>query len=66
LIGTAIIGIVGVIFVGAVKGTQDNNLTYGINGFVETRCISGYQFTVGERGHVHQIYDENGRGLPCK
>jgi hypothetical protein len=43
-----------------------NQITFGVNGITETRCINGYQFTVGDGGQARQILDEFGRGIKCK
>lgn len=40
--------------------------TMGINGFIETRCIGGYQFAVGNNGSPEQILNEEGQGIPCE
>lgn len=43
----------------------ESNITFGINGMTETRCINGFKFIVGERGHVQQMLNENGGGVKC-
>lgn len=45
--------------------TGNSNITFGMNGAVETRCISGMQFTIDQTGHTRQIMDEFGKGLRC-
>lgn len=37
----------------------------GVNGVVETRCINGLQFVVGQNGQSTQVYDTLGRGVAC-
>lgn len=63
LIVIAIIGIVGSI--GASFFMNQGSFSYGINGFTETRCEGGYKFVVGARGHLQQVLNEKGGGVPC-
>jgi prepilin-type N-terminal cleavage/methylation domain-containing protein len=44
---------------------NSNSTSWGINGFTETRCINGYTFVVGQRGHLQQMIGTNGGGVPC-
>ena len=48
--------------VGAVNG----NVSVGINGITESRCIEGYKFVVGDGGQARQILDEFGKGVRCE
>ena len=48
----------------ALEGT--GNITWGINGMTESRCIEGYKFVVGEKGQARQILDEFGKGVRCE
>ena len=43
----------------------NNNITVGINGITESRCIEGYKFVVGQDGNARQILDEFGKGVRC-
>lgn len=43
-----------------------SNITYGINGMTETRCINGFKFIVGEQGRVQQMLNETGGGIKCE
>ena len=43
-----------------------SNISYGINGVTETRCINGMKFVVGQSGSVQQILGPNGGGVPCQ
>lgn len=52
------------VFFGTSQGT--GNLSIGINGMTESRCIEGYKFVVGERGQARQILDEFGKGVKCQ
>lgn len=39
--------------------------SYGVNGLIEVRCMDNLKFVVGERGHVTQVLDANGKGVKC-
>jgi len=54
------------IVAGAVGGVSGNsNISYGINGMTESRCIEGYKFIIGTEGNPRQILDEFGKGVRC-
>lgn len=58
-----------VLFAGArasLEGVSNGNLSWGINGMTESRCIEGYKFVVGDRGQARQILDEFGKGVRCE
>jgi prepilin-type N-terminal cleavage/methylation domain-containing protein len=65
MICIAIAGILGSIAFSFFASKTDSNTTWGINGFTETRCINGYTFVVGQRGHLQQMIGTNGGGVPC-
>jgi prepilin-type N-terminal cleavage/methylation domain-containing protein len=69
MIVVAIIGILAAIivpaFLGHSQGTT-SNYSWGINGGVEERCISGYKFVIGNKGQPTQILDQLGKGVPCE
>jgi prepilin-type N-terminal cleavage/methylation domain-containing protein len=66
MVVVTIIGIVGLMVLGAVNGTAPgNSLSIGVNGLTESRCIEGYKFVVGEHGQARQILDEFGKGVRC-
>ena len=44
----------------------DGNVSVGVAGVVETRCIDGYSFLVGQAGRVQQVLNENGGGIACQ
>lgn len=52
----------------AIVGTSqgNNNISFGINGMTESRCIEGYKFIVGQEGQARQILDEFGKGVRCE
>ena len=60
----AMIAIVGVVVAGSSEG--QSNISFGINGLTETRCINGYQFIVGSSGSAQQVLGANGGGVTCK
>jgi prepilin-type N-terminal cleavage/methylation domain-containing protein len=64
----AIGGIIIAIALPVLMGTtgQTNNISWGVNGMTESRCIEGYKFIVGERGQARQILDEFGKGVRCE
>ena len=68
MIVIAILGIVAAIAIPAVVGNNQGNTNYsiGVNGMVEERCISGYKFVVGGKGHPTQVLDQFGKGVPCQ
>lgn len=46
-------------------GITNQNMSFGPNGQVETRCIDGYKFIVGNSGSVQQMLDASGGGVRC-
>ena len=68
MICIAIVGIIASIAVPAIMGTTGGttNISWGINGVTESRCIDGYKFVIGEHGQVRQILDEFGKGVRCE
>ena len=51
--------------IGGIIHTNSKNVSVGINGIVETRCINGLQFIVGEKGRSTQVMDTYGHGVSC-
>lgn len=48
-------------------GTSGNsNVSIGINGVTESRCIEGYKFVMDQKGNARQILDEFGKGVRCQ
>jgi len=69
LILIAIFGIVMALTLPAIMGVSSNTestLTFGVTGYTEERCISGFKFVTGSRGAPAQILDAQGHGIPCK
>lgn len=73
MIVIAIVGIIAAIAFPVIFGTTHfgttqngvSNLSMGFNGMVEERCIGGYRFVIGNKGHPAQILDQAGKGVPC-
>ena len=56
----------GLIIAGGFAGMSGNsNISIGINGMSESRCIEGYKFIVDQNGNTRQILDEFGKGARC-
>jgi hypothetical protein len=53
-------------FVNAITGTGTSNISYGVNGTAESRCIEGYKFILDTKGNTRQILDEFGKGVRCE
>ena len=69
LVLIAIFGIVMAVTIPAIMGVSSNTestLTFGVTGYTEERCISGFKFVTGSRGAPAQILDAQGHGIPCK
>lgn len=63
----AIIVILAMVAVPAIVGAKsgNSNISVGINGITESRCIEGYKFIIGDHGRPQQILDEFGKGVRC-
>ena len=44
---------------------REVNSVYTPNGLVQTRCINGFLFVIGNNGAPQQVMDSLGRGAPC-
>lgn len=64
MVAVTICSILFLLVVGATGG--QGNLSFGINGLTESRCIEGYKFVIGEHGQARQILDEFGKGVRCE
>ena len=64
----AICGILTAIALPLLLGSKqgNSNISIGINGMTESRCIEGYKFIIGQEGHARQILDELGKGVKCE
>ena len=55
------------VIVGAGTAMSGNsNISIGINGVTESRCIEGYKFITDQNGNTRQILDEFGKGARCE
>ena len=63
-----IVMIVGTIGFNFYIGSQNgfSNISVGVNGMTESRCIDGYKFTIDQRGFTRQIMDSVGHGVQCE
>ena len=58
---------IGMFVFNAANGFSNaGNISFGINGMTESRCIEGYKFIVGQEGQARQILDEFGKGVRCE
>ncbi len=64
----AVLGIVVAIAMPVLMGStgQTNNVSWGVNGMTESRCIEGYKFVIDQKGNSRQILDEFGKGVKCE
>jgi len=66
MIGIAI----GLIFLSLLAGgagvmSGNSNISVGVNGVMESRCIEGYKFIITQDS-TRQILDEFGKGVRCQ
>jgi prepilin-type N-terminal cleavage/methylation domain-containing protein len=45
---------------------SNGNVSWGVNGMTESRCIEGYRFVLDQKGNARQILDEFGKGVRCE
>lgn len=64
MVTIAIIGTIVFISLGGCR--NQGNLSYGVNGLSEVRCIDGYKFVVGSSGSTQQVLNEKGGGVSCQ
>lgn len=64
VIGLTVLMIAAPILFGSTN--TNSNVSWGINGLTESRCIEGYKFIIGEQGQPRQILDEFGKGVRCE
>ena len=65
MVSIAILSTVIIMAVGIFNGGSDN-ISLGINGLMESRCVEGYRFVVDQDGRARQILDELGKGVRCE
>jgi prepilin-type N-terminal cleavage/methylation domain-containing protein len=63
-----ILTVIGLIAAPVIFGTSNNtnNVSWGVNGMTESRCIENYKFIVSQDGNARQILDEFGKGVKCE
>jgi prepilin-type N-terminal cleavage/methylation domain-containing protein len=68
MVVVAMVGIIAAIALPMIFGTSQGfgNVTYGVNGMTESRCIEGYKFVIDQHGNSRQILDEFGKGVRCQ
>lgn len=68
MIVLALLGIVATVALPLMLGVplSTGNISMGINGMTESRCIEGYKFIVSQDGNARQILDEFGKGARCE
>lgn len=67
MVAVVFIMCIGMFVINAVNGVNNaGNISFGINGMTESRCIEGYKFIVGQEGQARQILDEFGKGVRCE
>lgn len=67
MIVIAIVGIVAAVALPVMFGnvSSPSNVSWGVTGMVEERCLGGYKFVIGQEGRPAQILNEFGKGVPC-
>jgi prepilin-type N-terminal cleavage/methylation domain-containing protein len=67
MITFAIIAILIMVALPAIIGSSSkSNISIGVNGMTESRCIEGYKFIIDQKGNSRQILDEFGKGVKCE
>ena len=64
-----VVAIIGILSVAVIPSWQarkkETNISYGINGLTEVRCIEGYKFIIGKSGSAQQVMNDKGHGVSC-
>jgi prepilin-type N-terminal cleavage/methylation domain-containing protein len=68
LVSMVIVSVMIMIAIPVLTGSISNNsnVSWGVNGMTESRCIENYKFIVGQDGNTRQILDEFGKGVKCE
>jgi competence protein ComGC len=66
LVGIIFVTVLIMIALPVLMGPSNSNLSIGINGLMESRCVEGYRFIVDQDGRSRQILDEFGKGVRCE
>ena len=59
------LGLAAAISFWVMGGSATQSVNWGITGMVETRCVNGFQFVIGQSGSARQVLDEKGSGVRC-
>lgn len=66
LIAVAFIAIIGMMAANLAGFASGNSqVSFGLSGVTEVRCMGGYQFIIGPDGNTRQVLDEFGKGARC-
>lgn len=65
-IGIGIVFMVTITLIGMAgfSSMKNGNITYTVNGAIESRCIDGYKFVISQDS-TRQVLDEFGKGVRC-
>ena len=68
LVGCIIVATIIMIAIPVLVGNSqgNGNVSWGVNGMTESRCIEGYKFVMDQKGNARQILDEFGKGVKCE
>lgn len=67
MVGITFLIVICLIIAPVLLGTTNNsNVSWGVNGMTESRCIENYKFIVSQDGNTRQILDEFGKGVRCE
>ena len=71
LIEMMVVFVIGLIVLSVIANAAgfasgNSNVSWGLNGMTESRCIEGYKFIVSQDGSARQILDEFGKGARCE
>lgn len=67
LVALVFVFVFGMVFFNIIMGVNGNsNISFGLGGMIESRCVGGYQYTIDNVGTARQVLSEFGKGVPCK
>lgn len=68
MVAIVVVAIIIMIAIPTIVGTSqgNSNVSWGVNGMTESRCIEGYKFVMDQKGNARQILDEFGKGVKCE
>jgi len=68
MIGIVFVAVIFLIALPVMMGVpvSNGNVSIGVNGMTESRCIENYKFIIGQDGNARQILDEFGKGVRCE